>query len=599
MTVFFPYETEGKRNFNLCIVMSPYGSISEKDRQCVLRIDIEVKSGPIASLHKIGRTAPFNALFLHIPIYFKCMIIYFYKILWIKNRLGRFGKYLKPADINYFKQLNRALAFLEKQSRRRTVKSFPCYLGIDTTSKCNLTCKSCFRRYCDDSFLNRKDMESIEMDTLIRILFPTAYTLNISTVGEPLLSDHMGKILKACTEYRVSLSLTTNGTLLQGEVFLEKLGSVLNYIEISVDSASPALFEKLRKGASFEEVIANSRNLGEIKRRRPDPKFSMGFSMTLFRENLEEIPDVLRLVSEVGGDFLKTDIGVIFEKRDSHHSVLCVPHIYNEVYQRAHRIADEIGIRLLMRPPFSNGRESVSSKHGICDYLYLSACINSEGKLNPCYFPVISSCRIVDSGFTKCWNSREMQKLRLEHDTRRANSHCRNCYLVIRGMDSLANRKTQFLKGDALNWGAVIDFGNHGNSEYFKLDGWAEGEEGFSWTVDREASLKIPIYSPEAPYIALKISISPFLNPGKVDRQPVDILVNGKELDQWVFEIPGFQERTLVFPSELLPVSGVLYIAFRMPAAVSPCQAGLSNDERTLGIAVQSIELMESACPEQ
>ena len=120
-------------------------------------------------------------------------------------------------------------------------------------------------------------MESAEMDSLIKTLFPTAYTLNISTVGEPLLSDHMEKVLKACTEYRVSLSLTTNGTLLRGERFLEKLGSVLNYIEISVDSASPVLFEKLRTGASYSEVIRNSKNLGEIRRKRPEPKLAWVF----------------------------------------------------------------------------------------------------------------------------------------------------------------------------------------------------------------------------------------------------------------------------------------------------------------------------------
>ena len=594
-TVFFPYKSKEKSRFNLSIILSPYGSISKDDRKWILSMNIDVKSYQNSYLNKIGRTVLFNLFFLHIPIYFKYLAIYIYKKIWINNAFRRFGKYLKPVDIMYFKQLNRNLAFLEKQTRRLTVRSFPCYLGIDTTSKCNLRCKICFRRYCSDTFINQNDMDSVEMDALIKALFPTAYTLNISTVGEPLLSDHMERILKACTEYRVSLSLTTNGTLLRGERFLQKLGSVLNYIEISVDSASPALFEKLRTGASYKEVIKNSKNLGEIRRKRPDPKFSLGFSMTLFRENLEEIPDVLRLVSEVGGDFLKTDIGVIFEKKDFHRSVLCVPDIYNDVYDSAHQVADKIGIRLLMRAPFSEDHAPESGKCGICDYLYLSACINGEGKLNPCYFQVISSCRITDSGFKSCWNSQEMRKLRLEHDTSLANSHCRNCYLVIRRMDSLANRRTQFLKGDARNWGAVINFGNNGNAKHFKLDGWAKAEEVFTWTVGHEASLRIPIYFPDSSHITLKAIMSGFIKPGKADQQVVYVMVNGTELERWVFETPGFQGKDLVIPSEILLESGALCITFRMPDAVSPYQTGLSDDERRLGIAVQSIELMESS----
>ena len=34
---------------------------------------------------------------------------------------------------------------MEKQVRKGRVASLPCYLAIDTTSKCDLDCKMCFR----------------------------------------------------------------------------------------------------------------------------------------------------------------------------------------------------------------------------------------------------------------------------------------------------------------------------------------------------------------------------------------------------------------------------------------------------------------------
>jgi hypothetical protein len=53
------------------------------------------------------------------------------------------------------------------------------------------------------------------------------------------MSPYMEKILAACADHQVYLSMTTNGTLLRGEAFIRKLASVLHHLEISVDSASP------------------------------------------------------------------------------------------------------------------------------------------------------------------------------------------------------------------------------------------------------------------------------------------------------------------------------------------------------------------------
>jgi len=308
----------------------------------------------------------------------------------------------------------------------------------------------CFRQYVDINFNLKPDMSADTLDQLISELFPTALTLNLSTLGEPLITKHIEKILKACSDYQVYLSITTNGTLLKRDDFIKKLASVLHYIEISFDSAYPERFETLRCGASYEGVLQNAAKLGAIRRGLPNPKFNLGFSMTLFRENLTEIPDVLRIVSEVGGNFLKTDIGVIFSKGDWQQSILTCPEVYNEIYEIAHEKARQTGIRLLMRPPFSEHCQTKAARYGICDYLYLSACVRSEGTLNPCYFEPLSPIN-AKSGFRAAWNSEMMQRLRLEHDTEKGPPLCRDCYVILEGTDSVENRKKQFLKGDALS----------------------------------------------------------------------------------------------------------------------------------------------------
>ena len=448
-TLYFPFQASDEGKYQLQIVLSEQHTNLASDEIPVLyETSLQLINGFTGFvLRQKIRHAVFDILYTKIPILFRTLQLNYNKaILCHVNH----DIMTKKTLINRCKELNRELAFLEKQVRKTRVASLPCYLGIDTTSKCNLHCKMCFRSHVDVDFNSKSDMSADTLDKLIKDLFPTAHTINFSTIGEPLISKHVEKLLQACSDYQVYLSITTNGTLFRNDNFVKRLASVLHYIEISFDSKNPKRFEALRCGASYDRVLENAAKLGTIRRGLSDPKFNLGFSMTLFRENLEEIPDMLRLVSEVGGNFLKTDIGVIFSKSEFKQSVLSCPDLYNKVYERAHETARETGIRLLMRPPFSENAQMKAVQHGICDYLYVSACIRSEGTLNPCYFEPLSSVSVKKS-FRSAWNSEMMQRLRSQHDTDKAHALCKQCYLVLEGKDSVENRKKQFLAGDALS----------------------------------------------------------------------------------------------------------------------------------------------------
>lgn len=449
-TVFFPFQTSGRGSYHLKIIITTGKDTKEilKYAHTLLDLFVNVRKNVLSvRINRMMSQNLFKMLYSEIPIQFQRLQLRIYKTLFhFYNHL----KSKKSECISRLKYNNKKLAFMEKQVRKQKVNSFPCYIGIDTTTKCNLHCISCFRNYVDINFNEIPDMSEDVLNRLILELFPTALTLNISTIGEPLLSPHIEKILDACLEYHVCLAFTTNGTLLKGNVFLDKLVKVLHHIEISFDSASPELFEKLRPNSRYSEVLQNAKNLGKIRSTMMGNKFNLGFSMTLFRENLTEIPEVLRIISDIGGNFLKTDFGVIFTKQDLTRSVTNYPDLYNEIYHISQEEAQKVGIRLLMRSPFLENGHSYLYNKGICDYLYLSACINSQGELKPCYLQAIPSLK-VNKKFITMWNNKMMQSLRLEHDSSKKQNLCRDCYLIIQGKDTMENRKKQFLQGDALN----------------------------------------------------------------------------------------------------------------------------------------------------
>ena len=95
---------------------------------------------------------------------------------------------------------------------------------------------------------------------------------------------------------------------------------------------------------------------------------------------------------------------------------------------------------------------------------------------------------------------------------------------------------------------------------------------------------------PKSP-VVLKAKLMAFLCAGKLDKQTVYILVNGQEAGKWEITKPGFQEQTLTLAETLFTKPDRMVIIFKTPDATSPAQLGISNDKRSLGIAVRALEL--------
>ena len=157
-------------------------------------------------------------------------------------------------------------------------------------------------------------------------------------------------------------------------------------------------------------------------------------------------------------------------------------------------------------------------------------------------------------------------------------------------------------------WGTPLKFGAYADSIRYQGKGWSEGEQGFTWTNGKRASLAIPIDKTESD-IMLRATFLPFVVPGKLDRQRMNILANGKKVGAWVATTERgfwdkirrkslFQEKTIVIPNNLLEDSA-LAITFELPDAASPASLAVGEDVRTLGIAMHSIVLTELAADHQ
>lgn len=138
-------------------------------------------------------------------------------------------------------------------------------------------------------------------------------------------------------------------------------------------------------------------------------------------------------------------------------------------------------------------------------------------------------------------------------------------------------------------YGSQIKFGNEGNAKQYQGQGWSAPENNLTWTDGKSASLVIPVSQPQSDLILNTTVLFPFVV-GDLVNQKVNVYTSGNKLGEW--DISSGGNYMIKIPKNYI-TNNLLEIMFELPNAVSPMELNVSNDKRTLGIAVQSISLSE------
>jgi hypothetical protein len=130
-----------------------------------------------------------------------------------------------------------------------------------------------------------------------------------------------------------------------------------------------------------------------------------------------------------------------------------------------------------------------------------------------------------------------------------------------------------------------LDFGRP-EAGPFLWYGWSSDEDLFRWSDGPEAAIVFSL--DEIGDTVLRLRVGPFLVPGRLDEQHVDVLLNGGRIGQLELKDPGAQEYSFLLPKSLLRRNNA--IKFEIPGAASPKSLQGGNDIRLLGIRVEWIE---------
>lgn len=300
----------------------------------------------------------------------------------------------------------------------------PQRVHVTLSHSCNLWC-----RICRDKPITGPFMELRLFDKIAEELFPTTSELRLDSGGEILLNRDLPLILKKIAQYGTPFFSSTNGMLLTREKACLLAESTLHHIQISLDSPVAETLEWIRRGAKFDKIINNIKLLVQARRDVGRP-FLITLHAAIMRENVRQLPDLVRLAHELGVE------GVtgwhLFTQPHMHIDSSCFwdQGTYDEMLEQTIAIARGLNSFFYGPQPFANHTaDTGTAERGYCDYPEYGTYIDPDGTVCPCCIaPHIVLGNLRETSFASIWNGDAYKRLRRTYRTDHPSvPRCKDC----------------------------------------------------------------------------------------------------------------------------------------------------------------------------
>lgn len=318
-----------------------------------------------------------------------------------------------------------------------TVLRKPKVMHMVLTDMCNLSCPICRESKLPYWFKPGMDKTNLRLATpvvesIVESCFDDLEQLRLDSGGELLLSKELPYVLDEATKRDLPIFISSNGMLLTPAHAQMLVNSSLNEMQISLDSPDAETLALIRRGANLDGVIQGARNLVEARNSVPGKQLDIAFHAALFKQNLRQFPDLIRLAAELGLDTVSYMYGHVPEFLDPDWSIYWERHLVNDVILEARKVADEHGIFLNGPPLFPGKIRQLNPAPKICNYLTDWTYIDSNARVAPC---CIASDHHFGSlkteSFHDIWNGEKYNSLRGNYNSVEPdNGKCSKCYII-------------------------------------------------------------------------------------------------------------------------------------------------------------------------
>ncbi|MGE5468801.1 MAG: SPASM domain-containing protein [Ignavibacteria bacterium] len=320
----------------------------------------------------------------------------------------------------------------------------PRFVQIEPVGECNLRCRMCPIEYRRDG-RPWGPAAFIDFDAFRRLVdgFPEMEELQLQGLGEPMLHPRFFDMVAYAARRGVRVSTNSNLTLLTPKRATLCVTSGLAALHASIDGATAASYEYIRRGANFAKLLRNLDRLVAAKSQTASATPQLRIVTVAMRRNLDELADIVALAHAHG-------VPAVFVQHLCHdYGESGLPQAYAAMrdffaaeslldadashvaaaFGTARRRAEELGVDLRL-PPLTAAEPRRNEGHG-CDWPRRGAYLSYRGDAMPCCM-VSTPDRanlgnMTQQGVDTVWNGPAYRAFRSALESDEPPAVCRGC----------------------------------------------------------------------------------------------------------------------------------------------------------------------------
>ena len=268
----------------------------------------------------------------------------------------------------------------------------PRSIQIECTTRCNLKCT-----FCEISYWTEKP-DDLTFDNVQQMVahLPHLKRIDLTGIGEALVNKQFFEIISFLKQRGIYITLNDNFTLMTEKTARRIVELGVDQIFLSLDGATAETYEAIRRGAKFENVIANVKRLVAIKREMGSALPEVKINTVVCNTNYHELTALVELAHEIGVGMVQFVNIVTFDNTDSMSTVGLKAEV-KQAFEAAIARADELGVlvkvELFDKLPVQQ-----------CDFPWTRNFVTYDGYVHPC-------CYTTQSGDRTAQNSRSLGNL--------------------------------------------------------------------------------------------------------------------------------------------------------------------------------------------
>jgi MoaA/NifB/PqqE/SkfB family radical SAM enzyme len=328
---------------------------------------------------------------------------------------------------------------------------------VEVSARCNLRCRMCpitvDPRY--DPHSGTPPLLAGDVFDRLEPLIPTLQRVYLQGLGEPFLNRDLISYAERLAGAGVEVWITTNATLVRDEHAEALALAGVARMTVSIDGPTAATYERIRIRGKFDQMLRGLRALGAARRRHGRPQLFL--SMVGMASNVAELPLMVELCAEVGGDGVFVDglyhwPGLEEISRQENLGQVPPQRVLDSLAEGRRRAA-ALGVQLVSRldeqalsaeaagtsqaapvtaampaaPPTAEAGADTLVLPWACSEPWATVNVNAAGDVRTCCFNDQSFGNLREQSFEAIWNSTGYREMRADHVAGRVPASCSTC----------------------------------------------------------------------------------------------------------------------------------------------------------------------------